>query len=406
VCYTFSEIHLRKYPMSYSKLFDRNSNTAILTAGILSLILGIGIARFAFTSLLPAMMETFLDVTSTGILASINFTGYLSGAIFAIFIRDINTKVRYFRLGMLLAVVTTLLLAVTEDRTLWILARIIAGFGTAMGMVVGSALVMYKLDMPDKTKAMGIHFSGIGIAILITDLIAKGVLALGYDWHRAWMVLGLVGIPLAFYTSYILSFDHHIKQAARKHKLDISIFSPFVILLTIAYFTEGVGFVVQATFLPDIIDSIPGLEGWGSRTWTLVGLAGIPSCILWMRLAHRFGSIEVIILAMGLQLVGILLPALTDSVYLLLLSGLLYGGTFVGLVALFLNLGGNIAAHNPVVLMGAFTTAYGIGQVTAPLYSAALVTYSGSYDYALYLTAAIVLGGIVLLWYARRYIRV
>jgi len=155
--------------MQPSPLLDRNHNVAILTAGIVSLILGIGIARFAFTSLLPPMLEDFLDVTTTGILASVNFAGYLSGAIFAVFIKDINTKVRYFRIGMLLSVLTTLVLGLSDNITLWIIARLIAGFGTAMGMVVGSAIVMTKLDMPDKTKAMGIHFSGIGIAILVTS---------------------------------------------------------------------------------------------------------------------------------------------------------------------------------------------------------------------------------------------
>jgi len=282
--------------MQPSPLLDRNHNVAILTAGIVSLILGIGVARFAFTSLLPPMLEDFLDVTTTGILASVNFAGYLSGAIFAVFIKDINTKVRYFRIGMLLSVLTTLVLGLSDNITLWIIARLIAGFGTAMGMVVGSAIVMTKLDMPDKTKAMGIHFSGIGIAILVTDLIAKGVIASGHDWHMAWLVLATAGIPMAAYTIHILSFDHHIRQAAVSHRFDLTIFTPFVILLTIAYFTEGVGFVVQATFLPDIINAIPGLEGWGSRTWTLVGLAGIPSCILWMRLAHRYGSVPVIII--------------------------------------------------------------------------------------------------------------
>ena len=62
-----------------------------------------------------------------------------------------------------------------------------------------------------------------------------------------------------------------------------------------AYFTEGVGFVVQGTFLPDIINNLPGLEGYGNLTWTLVGLAGIPSCIIWMRLAHKYGSVNIII---------------------------------------------------------------------------------------------------------------
>ena len=43
------------------------------------------------------------------------------------------------------------------------------------------------------------------------------------------------------------------------------------------------------------------------------------------------------------------------TILLNLLSGALYGSTFIGLVALFLNLGGHLAGRNPVVLMGAMT---------------------------------------------------
>ena len=55
-----------------------------------------------------------------------------------------------------------------------------------------------------------------------------------------------------------------------------------------------------------------------------------------------------------------------------------------------MNLGGKLAGNNPVMLMGALTTAYGIGQVTAPLYSVALIEHFKSYDYTLYVTAFIV----------------
>jgi MFS family permease len=116
-----------------------------------------------------------------------------------------------------------------------------------------------------------------------------------------------------------------------------------------------------------------------------------------MRLAHKYGSINIIIIAMAFQTVGIIIPTVTNSIYLNLLSGVLYGGTFVGLVALFMHLGGKLAGDNPVVLMGALTTAYGIGQVSAPLYAVALTEYSGNYDYALYVTAAIVCSGMLML---------
>ena len=99
---------------------------------------------------------------------------------------------------------------------------------------------------------------------------------------------------------------------------------------------------------------------------------------------------------------GILIPTFSTNMYLNLFSGILYGATFVGLVALFMNLGGKLAASNPAILMGALTTACGIGQVTAPLYAVSLTHLTGNYNYALYLTAAIVLFGVLILLLAKK----
>ena len=378
-------------------LLDKNSNVAILLAGIIALIIGVGVARFVFTSLLPPMLEDYLTISFAGVLASINYVGYLAGSIFSVFIKDINTKVKFFRFGMFLCFITTLMLGITTSDTIWVISRVLAGFGAAMALVVGSAIVMNKLNIQNKTKAMGIHFSGIGFSILISDLIVRIVFYFNGTWQFAWVVLAIFAFVMSFYSMYILSYDNEVKQNSVKHHIDKKLFSPFVVILIMAYFCEGVGMVVQGTFLPDIINSLEGLEGFGSFTWTLVGFAGIPSCIIWMMLAHKYGSVNIIILAMFLQVIGIMISALTNNIYLNLFSGILYGGTFVGLVALFMNLGGKLAGNNPVMLMGALTTAYGIGQVTAPLYSVALIEHFKSYDYALFVTAFIVSGGIVLL---------
>ena len=382
-------------------MFDKNKNFNILLAGIISLFVGVGAARFAFTTLLPPMLEDFLSVTDAGLYASVNYAGYLSGAIFSIFIKDINTKVNCFRIGMILSVITTLILAITTNEMLWFISRVTAGFGSAMVLIVGGALVMVKLNMEEKTKAMGIHFSGIGLAIISTELISQYVLQEN-SWSDAWMVLTISAFVLSFYSIHILSFDKEIKKEAQKHKLSLSQFNLHVILLILAYFTAGVGFVVQATFFPDIINSLEGLKGFGSLGWLIVGIAGIPSAIIWMRLAHRFGSIDIIIAAFVLQIIGMLIPTFTNNIYLNLLSGALYGSTFVAHVALFMNYGGQLAGKNPVVFMGAMTSAYGIGQVSAPLYSIKLIEKFGNYDTTLYLTAFISFVGILLLSYAKK----
>ena len=388
--------------MNRLNLLDKNSNFNILLAGIISLFIGVGVARFSFTSLLPSMLSTdALSLTFAGVLASMNYAGYLAGSIFAIFIKDINTKIKYFRLGVILCVLSTVVMGITTNEVFWLLGRVIAGFGSAMLLVVGAAIVMTKLNFEDKTKAMGIYFSGIGIALVSSDIISRYVLSFS-SWENSWIVLTFCALFLAFYPLYILSFDKEISQKNEKHPFNKALFSPFVLVLIVAYFTEGVGFVIQGTFLPTILKSIEGLETVASLSWLLVGLSGIPSSIIWMRLAHKYGSINIIIIAMSLQIIGILIPTLTTNMYLNLFCGILYGATFVGLVALFMNLGGKLAGKNPVMLMGALTTAYGIGQVTAPLYAVSLTQLTGNYNYALYLTALIVLFGVCILLIAKK----
>lgn len=383
-------------------LLNKNSNTSILLAGIITLIIGVGIARFSFTSLLPFMLEDFLTIKFAGFLASINYIGYLSGAIFAIFIKDIATKVKYFKIGLIFSVVSTLILGISSNEILWILSRAIAGFGTAMHLVVCSSIVMTKLNLENKTKVMGFYFSGVGFSIVITDLLVKSINFSQNLWQNSWLYLAIFALICSVYPWYILSIDKKADTKTIKHKIDKNIFTPFIIILIIAYFCEGIGFVVQATFLPDIINKLEGLEGYGELTWLFVGIAAIPSSIIWMKLAHNYGSVNIIIVALFIQIVGILIPTITNNAYLNLFSGVLYGVTFIGLVALFMNLGGKLSGKNPVVLMGTITSAYGIGMIIAPLYCVALYQKYHSYTYSLYLTAFIVLIGALLLIYAKK----
>ena len=67
-----------------------------------------------------------------------------------------------------------------------------------------------------------------------------------------------------------------------------------------------------------------------------------------------------------------------------------------------MNLGGKLAGSNPVILMGALTTAYGVGQVGAPLYSVKLISLFGNYSAALFVTAIIVASGVIVLFLAKK----
>ena len=152
-------------------LFSKNSNLNILLAGIVSLFIALGVARFSYTSLLPAMLEDkAISLAFSGVMASVNYVGYLLGALFAIFIKSMSIKVKCFRLGLFFCVITTLIIGITDNDYWWLASRIVAGFSSAMVMVIGSAIIMMKLNLENKTKAMGIYFSGIGVALVASDM--------------------------------------------------------------------------------------------------------------------------------------------------------------------------------------------------------------------------------------------
>lgn len=243
---------------------------------------------------------------------------------------------------------------------------------------------------------------GIGIAITTTHLFLTYINKNENLWQFSWVILAIIAMISCIYPLYILSIENKIDTHIIKHKIDKKIFSPFIIILTIAYFCEGIGFVVQATFLPDIINKVEGLEGFGNLTWLFVGIVGIPSSIIWMKLAYKYGSVNMIISALFIQIIGILIPTITNNLYLNILSGALYGGTFIGLSALFMNLVGKLSEKNPVFLMGTITSAYSLGMIIAPLYCVAFYEKFNSYEFSLYITALIVFIGVLLLIYAKK----
>ena len=86
----------------------------VLSAGIFSLILVLGVARFAYTPLLPLMQQQAgLGVAEAGWLAAINYAGYLSGALIASRISSLVLKDRLYRIGMVLAIVSTLVMGLS-----------------------------------------------------------------------------------------------------------------------------------------------------------------------------------------------------------------------------------------------------------------------------------------------------
>lgn len=169
------------------------TRTQVLFAGICSLVLAMGIARFAYTPLLPIMMtEAALTHAGGGWLAAINYAGYLIGVLVASSIGDTKLKDRLYRWGMVVAVISTAMMAITTDFTIWALSRWIAGLSSAAGLMLGSGLILNWLIRQHHRSELGIHFSGIGLGIAVCSAAAV-LMTHHVAWDIQWMVLACLG---------------------------------------------------------------------------------------------------------------------------------------------------------------------------------------------------------------------
>jgi MFS family permease len=167
--------------------------------------------------------------------------------------------------------------------------------------------------------------------------------------------------------------------------------------MALSYFAAGWGFVISATFTVAIVEREPALAGQGALAWALVGLAAMPAVFLWDRVARKVGDIRALLLAFGLQTVSIVLPALSGSLTAALIGALGYGATFIGIVSLTMALVGRRAPQNPGKAMARLTLSYGAAQMIAPVVAGAMAQATGSFKGALWLTAAVMVVGMVLL---------
>ena len=370
----------------------------VLGAGIFSLILVLGVGRFAYTPLLPLMQQQAgLGIAQAGWLAALNYAGYLCGALIASLISDLVLKDRLYRIGMVLAVLSTLLMGMTTDLTLWALARFVAGLSSAAGMLLGTGLILNWLIRHNQRQELGIHFSGIGIGIA-GCAGAVAVMSNMFDWRQQW--LAFTAIACVLLIPALLWFPAPGRSSVTMTGQAMQDNPPSALFMRIfmaAYFCAGMGYVVSTTFIVAIVDALPGLAGRGTMVFLVMGLASAPACIVWDFIARRTGELKALIAAAVLQIVGILLPVWPGGLLAAFAGAILFGGTFIGMVSLVLSMAGRYYPTRPAKMMGKMTLSYGAAQIIGPAITGWLAGSSGSYAAGLYMAAAVMALGTLLL---------
>jgi len=370
----------------------------VLSAGIFSLLLVLGVARFSYTPLLPLMQkQAGLGVAAAGWLAALNYAGYLSGALIASLISDLVLKDKLYRIGMVVAVLSTVMMGMTDNVFVWALSRFIAGLSSSAGMLLGTGLILNWLIRHNHRSELGIHFSGIGLGIA-GCAAAVGVMSHWLDWREQWFALSAVGCLLLIPAlRWLPAPDTSAVTKSGQAMVDNPPSPLFMRFFMAAYFCAGFGYVVSATFIVAIVERLPGLAGQGNLVFLAIGIGAAPACFNWDLIARRTGDLNALILAAVLQIIGILLPVMVGGLFAALIGALLFGGTFIGMVSLVLTMAGRYYPTRPAKMMGKMTLSYGAAQIIGPAVTGWLATSLGSYAVGVYVAAAVMVVGALLL---------
>src|SRR5687768_10462088 len=145
-----------------------------LLGGILALAAEMGIGRFAYTPLLPAMQEAAgLDPTQAGLLAAANYAGYLVGALLAAVAVPGSTRIRILLISAVAVAATTALMAVTTGLAIWSVVRFVAGLASAGVLVLATGLVLDDLRRQRRSSLSGWLFSGVGLGIVVSGVVVR-----------------------------------------------------------------------------------------------------------------------------------------------------------------------------------------------------------------------------------------
>ncbi|KGQ70880.1 sugar transporter [Chelonobacter oris] len=358
----------------------------------LILAVGMGFGRFAFTAIYPYMVdEQLLTVTEGSIAASMNYIGYLIGALAAIKIKPHHADVMC--ICALLGTTLCLLLLALPLSSLWIIViRGIAGIFSALS-IIGSS--MWLFSQRGLHRQAPLLYAGVGLGIALSAevvVIGNHVLLTS---SALWLLLAIISIVIVLFVIRDLRRTAPL-LSAQSAKTALTRPDFHAVPLVIMYGLAGFGYIITATYLPLFVKlAMPTLNV--GHIWAAFGLGAVPSCFIWHKLRHKLGSKRALILNLWLQAIGVVLPVLLNNNLGYVSSALLVGGTFMGTVTIAMAQAQLLAHHSGRNLLAIMTVAYGIGQIAGPLIADRLYQIEHSFNLSLLIAAAVLIGGAIII---------
>jgi predicted MFS family arabinose efflux permease len=303
-------------------------------AGMCASLVGIGLARFAYTPLIPVLVtEQWFEPAQAAYLGAANLAGYLAGALSARRMTAVAPVTVVLRVMMLLATASFFACAHPFSFSWFFVWRFAAGASGGTLMVLAALAVLPHVPSSRRGLAGGAIFTGVGLGVVASGTLVPVLLNLGLA--STWEALGVLSLALT-----LLAWAGWPKEISGPASVVVSPrprarSSAALRGLYLEYGLNAVGVVPHMVFLVDFIARGLG-QGLtvGARYWVVFGLGAVGGPMLAGFAADRTGFRATLRLAFLLQAGAVALVVLTDRPLALLVSSAVVGAFVPGVVPL------------------------------------------------------------------------
>ena len=371
----------------------KSSPLVIAFTGSLGLVLAMGIGRFAYTPVLPVMLgDDLLDIGTAGAIASIHFIGYAMGAFAGAYV---IAAPRAMLTGSLAVIaVSTLAMGVTDNHAVWFGARWLAGFCSAVTLIIVSTYHIKYLSPPEHGNLQGWVFAGVGAGITLVGAGVLVMMLMSATSQTIWLCFGGLALAGSVYLS-VQQPDLTLPLASaagggESHR------TPLSWSIILPYAAMGFGYIVPATYLPVMAKEIlpsPLIFGLG---WPVFGAAAAISTIVIGRLRSRYSNRQIWLTSQLVMPLGLLAPVISQSIFGIVIAAICVGGTFMVITMAGMKEAHRIAGPSDAQRhVAAMTFAFATGQIAGPFMAGRAFETLGGFSYPLILAAALLVISVV-----------
>ncbi len=326
----------------------------------------LGLARFSYALLLPAMRaDLHWSYFTAGAMNTVNAAGYLLGALLSPRWFARRDALHVLATGGAASAAALALHAFAgSDAPLFVL-RMLAGVGSAATFVGGGLLaarLSHRAARPG--LVVGVYYGGAGLGIVASTLIVPPL-----PWRDAWLALAAVSLACTGLTWFAVRAAGAQLATAPDHLRSMrssTPWSPMAFALA-GYLMFGFGYIGYMTFIVTLLREQGVAAGWIDAFYGLLGVGVVASSWLWAGLLQRARGGGAIALLNALLALATLLPVTSAHPAVVAASCLLFGATFLSVVASTTA----FVRHNlpPAAWAGgisAFTIVFAAGQILGP----------------------------------------